>query len=345
MGQLGGRLGTGGPKDVVVIGGPTASGKSGVALAVAEEYGGTVINADSMQLYADLDVLTARPPADDLVRAPHRLYGILPASERGSAARWRELALAEIAVAHAAGRLPIVVGGTGLYLRSLMEGLSTVPSVPEDIRKAAHARLAEIGGVAFREELVARDPDSAKLNPGDTTRLTRAWEVLESTGLPLSHWQAEQAQGAPQGLRFTAVVLDPPRSDLYSNCDQRFGLMMEQGALEEVRQLTALQRERDLDPSLPVFKALGVPELRRHLQGDLSLDEAIELARQSTRRYAKRQVTWFRHQLAGRLPAFSPPGESHGSHTVADGGGAVVLYFSFAFPDAILGALKPALSR
>lgn len=333
----------------MVIGGPTASGKSGVALAVAEAFGGTVINADSMQMYADLDVLTARPPAADLARAPHRLYGVLPASERGSAAGWREMALAEIATAHAACRLPVVVGGTGLYIRSLMEGLSAVPAIPDDIRRAAHARLAELGGIAFRAALVERDPDSARLNPGDTTRLTRAWEVLEATGKPLTHWQTEQAHGAPAGLRFTAIVIDPPRDALYDACDRRFSIMMEQGALEEVRRLDALQRARNLDPDLPVFKALGVPELRRHLQGELPLDEAVGLARQSTRRYAKRQVTWFRHQLAGRLPAFSEapsllPGP-HGSHTASHGGGAVVLYFSFAFPDAILSALKPALSR
>ncbi|PWC31349.1 tRNA (adenosine(37)-N6)-dimethylallyltransferase MiaA [Azospirillum sp. TSO35-2] len=303
--------------DVVVIGGPTASGKSGLALAVAEAFGGTVINADSMQLYADLDVLTARPPAEDLARAPHRLYGVLPAAERGSAARWRDMALAEIAAATAAGRLPVVVGGTGLYLRALMQGLSEVPPVPDAVRAAAHARLAALGGDAFRAELVARDPASAKLNPGDTTRLTRAWEVLEATGQPLSHWQSRTAQGAPEGLRFHRLVLDPPRADLYALCDRRFDLMMGQGALEEVRRLDRLAREQALAADLPILKALGVPELRRHLHGAITLEDAVALAQQSTRRYAKRQVTWFRHQIVGKAADLlvSPTGQ-HSCHTI-----------------------------
>ena len=303
--------------DVVVIGGPTASGKSGLALDVAEGFGGTVINADSMQLYSDLDVLTARPPAEDLARAPHRLYGVLPAAERGSAARWRDMALAEIDAAKAEGRLPVVVGGTGLYLRALMQGLSEVPPIPDEVRAAAHARLASIGGEAFRSELVARDPASARLNAGDTTRLTRAWEVLEATGRPLSHWQSRTAQGAPEHLRFTVIVLDPPRADLYAQCDRRFHLMMGQGALEEVRRLDALARERDLAPDLPVLKALGVPELRRHLHGEIPLDEAVALAQQSTRRYAKRQGTWFRHQIVGKSSDMlvSRTGQ-HSCHTI-----------------------------
>ncbi|MBP2299581.1 tRNA (adenosine(37)-N6)-dimethylallyltransferase MiaA [Azospirillum picis] len=324
--------------DVVVIGGPTASGKSGLALAVAEAFGGTVINADSMQLYADLDVLTARPPAADLARAPHRLYGVLPAAERGSAARWRTMALEEIDVAAAAGRLPVVVGGTGLYLRALMQGLSEVPAIPDEVRAAAHARLAARGGEAFRAELVARDPASAKLNAGDTTRLTRAWEVLEATGHPLSHWQGLAAQGAPEGLRFTVLVLDPPRDELYALCDLRFGMMMEQGALEEVRHLDALARDRHLAPDLPVLKALGVPELRRHLQGAIALDEAVFLARQSTRRYAKRQVTWFRHQIIGKTGNLlvSHTGQ-HSCHTIDS-------ICSPAVRNAILGRLRTILN-
>ncbi len=298
--------------DVVVIGGPTASGKSGLALAAAEAFGGTVINADSMQLYAELDIVTARPSAGDCARAPHRLYGALHAAERGSAARWRDLALAEIAAAKAEGRLPIVVGGTGLYLRALMQGLSEVPPIPEAVRAAAHARLAALGGAAFHADLTARDPDSARLNPGDTTRLTRAWEVLEATGHPLSHWQSQAGQGVPEGMRFAVVVLDPPRADLYALCDRRFLIMMEQGALDEVRRFDDLAREQGFPADLPALKALGVPELRRHLHGEIGLEEAIALAQQSTRRYAKRQVTWFRHQLAERPPRTAP----HGCHTV-----------------------------
>ncbi|QCN93869.1 tRNA (adenosine(37)-N6)-dimethylallyltransferase MiaA [Azospirillum argentinense] len=317
-------------RHVVVIGGPTASGKSGMALDIALACNGMVINADSMQLYAELDVLTARPGAEDLAQAPHRLYGVLSAAERGSAARWRDMALAEIAAAHAAGRLPIVVGGTGLYLRTLMEGLSAVPAVPDEVRKAAHARLQELGGEAFRAELVSRDPASAKLNPGDTTRLTRAWEVLEATGHPLSHWQTQRAEGAPEGLAFAVLVIDPPRDALYANCDRRFRVMMGQGALEEVRRLDAL----GLDPDLPAMKALGVPELRDHLRGALTLDEAIALAQQSTRRYAKRQVTWFRHQLAARPPASA----LHGCHTINS-------LYTRPLSEAILTYLETTLRR
>ncbi|MCW2245030.1 tRNA dimethylallyltransferase [Azospirillum fermentarium] len=295
-------------RPVIVIGGPTASGKSAFAVDVAARFGGTVINGDSMQLYADLDVLTARPPAEDLARVPHRLYGVLPAAERGSAAKWRALALAEIAAAHAAGRLPVVVGGTGLYLRALMQGLCDVPDIPGAIRTAAHERLNALGGEAFRAELVARDPDSARLNPGDTTRLTRAWEVLEATGRPLSAWQRDAADGAPPGLAFLVVVIDPPRPALYAAGDGRFLSMVRRGALDEVRRLAAL----GLDPALPAMKALGVPELCAHLAGTLSLDDAIAKAQQATRHYAKRQVTWFRHQLAGRPPAAAV----HGCHTL-----------------------------
>ena len=299
-------------KPVVIIGGPTASGKSALAVDVALAFGGTVINADSMQLYRELDVLTARPGADDLARVPHRLYGVLPGAERGSAARWRTMALDEIAAADAEGRVPVVVGGTGLYLRALMEGLSAVPSVPDEVRRAAHERLKELGGEALRAELVARDPAMARLAPGDTARLTRAWEVLEATGRPLSEWQAESAEGPPPGLSFHIVVLEPPRADLYERCDRRFVTMLEQGALDEVRRLDAL----GLDPALPVMKALGVPELRAHLHGAMTLDEAVAKGQQSTRNYAKRQGTWFRHQLAARPLSSIAAGAAHGCHAV-----------------------------
>lgn len=309
---------------VIVIGGPTASGKSGLAADIAEAFGGTVINADSMQLYRELDVLTARPGAADLARAPHVLYGALPGSERGSAARWRALALAEIGAARAAGRLPIVVGGTGLYLRALMEGLCDVPTIPEEVRTAAHERHAALGGDAFRAELVARDPASERLNPGDTTRLVRAWEVLEATGRPLTDWQSAAPDGPPPGLRFRTYVIDPPRADLYALCDTRFTMMLARGALDEVRALDAL----NLDPALPVMKALGVPELRAHLRGELSLEAATARAQQSTRHYAKRQVTWFRHQLLDKAV--------HACH-------AVPTLYSAAHRDAILRPLETTL--
>lgn len=284
---------------VIVIGGPTAGGKSALALVLAEAFDGVVINADSMQVYAELDILTARPSPEDQIRAPHRLYGVLPATERCSAARWRALALAEIDAARTAGRLPVVVGGTGLYLRALLEGLAEVPTIPEDVRQAARTEHDRLGGPAFHAALAHRDPDSARLKPGDSQRLIRAWEVLTATGRPLSAWQrAAPASAPPPGLRFLPVAVLPPRPALYAACDGRFQSMVERGALAEARALDALGLAADR----PALKALGVPELCRHLHGDMALADAVALAQQSTRRYAKRQVTWFRHQFAARYP-------------------------------------------
>jgi len=282
---------------VVVIGGPTASGKSAVALAVAEEFGGTVINADSMQVYRELAILTARPGPSDLVRAPHRLYGILGAAERCSAARWRSLALAEIAASHRDRKLPVVVGGTGLYLRALLDGLSPIPEVPAAIRAAALARLAALGAPGFHAELAGRDPvTAARLQPGDRQRLVRAWEVLEATGRSLADWQREAPRpGADEpALAPLTIVLEPPRLALYAACDARLARMVADGALEEVAALGRL----GLDPALPAMKAVGVPELLAHLRGESELAPALAAAQQATRRYAKRQTTWFRHQLA-----------------------------------------------
>jgi tRNA dimethylallyltransferase len=280
---------------VVVVGGPTASGKSALALDLAEEFTGTVINADSMQVYSGLSVLTARPGEADTARAPHRLYGVLPPSERCSAARWQALALAEIDAARAAGHLPVVVGGTGLYLRALIEGLADIPPIPEPVRASARALQAETGSPGLHARLAERDPaTAARLKPGDTQRLIRAWEVLEGTGRSITDWQSDPAAGPLAGLRFIPSVVDPPRDVLYASCNGRFETMIAHGALDEVRELDTL----NLDPNLPALKALGVPELRAYLHGNLSLPEAIAAAQQATRRYAKRQVTWFRHQMA-----------------------------------------------
>lgn len=291
---------------VVVIGGPTASGKSALALAVAEEFGGTVINADSMQVYRELAVLTARPGPADLARAPHRLYGMLEVTERCSAARWRDLAMAEIAASHGAGRLPVVVGGTGLYLKALLEGLSPIPEIPPAIRAAALALVAERGAAALHAELGRRDPVmAARLQPTDRQRLVRAWEVLEATGRSLAAWQSEpppQEPGAP-ALAPIVFVLEPPRPALYAACDRRLAAMLAAGALDEVAALDRL----GLAPDLPALKAVGVPELLAHLRGELTLPDALVAAQQATRRYAKRQITWFRHQI-GAANRLSPAG-------------------------------------
>jgi tRNA dimethylallyltransferase len=277
---------------VVIVTGPTAGGKSGLALELAEAFDGVVINADSMQVYRELEILTARPGAEALARAPHRLYGTLSGRERCSAGRWRALALTEIAAAHTAGKPALVVGGTGLYLRALIEGLAEVPEVPAAIREAAEARHRELGGPGLHGELAARDPAmAARLKSSDRQRLIRAWEVLEATGRSLAAWQADSAP-RDAGYRFLRLVRLPPRDQLYAACDARFLDMIERGALREVGDLYEL----GLDPKLPVMRALGVRELGRHLDGAESLDEAISRAQQATRNYAKRQMTWLRTQ-------------------------------------------------
>jgi tRNA dimethylallyltransferase len=280
------------PQPVVIVAGPTASGKSALALAVAEALGGTIINADSMQIYRDLAVLTARPGAAELARAPHRLYGVIDAAEACSAGRWRDLALAEIAAARAAGRVPILTSGSGLYLRALLEGLAPVPPVPTAVREEARALHARLGGDAFRRALAARDPEAAqRLAAGDTQRLIRAYEVVTATGRTLGDWR--RGEGSAAGPPAAAVLLLPPRKALYAACDARFLQMMERGALDEVAALLA----RGLDPALPAMRALGVPELTALLAGRVSRETAVAAAQQATRRYAKRQYTWFRHQM------------------------------------------------
>ncbi|MFV3127747.1 tRNA (adenosine(37)-N6)-dimethylallyltransferase MiaA [Niveispirillum sp. KHB5.9] len=286
------------PRPVLVIGGPTASGKSGLALALAKRANGVVINADSMQVYADLHIVTARPSAADEAQALHTLYGVVPASTRMSAARWRELALAEIDAAHAAGRLPIVVGGTGLYLRSLMQGLSDIPEIPAGTRQAAMDLQAEIGSPALHARLAEIDPvTAARLHPTDSQRLIRAWEVIQATGRSISDWQSAPPTDAPTHLSFTTLVVEPPRPRLYAQCDRRFLLMLEQGAEQEVAALMA----QGLDPALPAMKALGVPEIASMLSGTLDRNAATEKAQQLTRNYAKRQLTWFRNQMPAAL--------------------------------------------
>jgi tRNA dimethylallyltransferase len=281
---------------VVIIAGPTASGKSALALELAAAHRGTIINADSQQIYRDLKILSARPDAAAMARAPHRLYGFLDAAERGSAALWRERALAEIAAARAEGRLPLLAGGTGLYLRVLERGLAPVPAIPAAARAEAAALYDKLGGAGFRERLAALDPDAAnRLPPADRQRLLRAWEVARGTGRPLGEWQRRAAGPAP--LRIATILLMPPREVLYAACDHRFDAMIAAGALDEAAALLA----RGLPADLPAMKAVGVPELMRHLRGEIPLDEAIAGAQRATRRYAKRQMTWFRHQIVADL--------------------------------------------
>ncbi|MGG5810356.1 tRNA (adenosine(37)-N6)-dimethylallyltransferase MiaA [Falsiroseomonas sp. CW058] len=293
--------GAGALPPALLVAGPTASGKSALALRLAERLGGTVINADSMQVYRELRILTARPPAEDLARAPHALYGVRPAAEAGTAAWWRGAALAEMAAARAAGRVPILCGGTGLYFAALTEGLSDIPPVPEAARAEARRLLAEEGAEALHARLGAIDPETAAaLRPGDSQRIARAFEVAAGTGRGLKAWQRGSGTG-PAPWRFAALLLDPPRPALREAIAARWDAMLAAGAVEEVRALGAL----GLDPALPAMRAHGVPELLAHLAGRMTLEAASERAILNTRRYTKRQATWFRHH------PLAPPAATH----------------------------------
>jgi tRNA dimethylallyltransferase len=275
-------------KHVLVVTGPTASGKSALALALAEKRGGTVINADAMQTYDAFPILTAQPSAEERARVPHRLYGALPLNETLSAARWRDLALAEIAE----NPMPILCGGSGLYLRTLMQGISAIPAIPAEARDQANAEWEAMGAEAFRARLAELDPAiTARLKPSDRQRHVRAWEVVQATGRPLSDWQ--RRQGEPPPFRFRTILLAPDRAWLRQRIETRFDVMLEQGVLAEVRTVF----DRGPDPKWPGLKAHGAPELVRHFRGELKLEEARQIAIDHTRQYAKRQMTWFRHQL------------------------------------------------
>lgn len=278
----------------VLIAGPTASGKSALALELALSVGGIVINADSMQVYRDLRVITARPTPDEEARVPHRLYGHVDAAVNFSAGAWVADAAKMLEEAQAEGRLPIFIGGTGLYFKALTAGLSVVPPIPAEIREGVRARLERNGVEALHAELARRDPRAAeRLNPRDRTRIARALEVVEATGRSLLDWHHEGERPLLPKDSFRAVFLAPERDELYARIDARFDAMLGAGALTEVERLAA----RHLDPLLPAMKAHGVPALIRHLRGELSLEEAATIGSADTRHYAKRQFTWFRHQL------------------------------------------------
>jgi len=280
-----------------LIAGPTASGKSALALALARKTGGVVINTDSMQVYRDLRVLTARPSTGEEATVPHRLYGHVDAGLNFSAGAWVADAARVLDEARAQNRLPIFVGGSGLYFKALTRGLSAVPPIPVEVREAVRTRLERDGVEALHAELSRRDADSAeRLKPRDRTRIARALEVIEATGRSLNDWHREGLPPLlPEGT-FRALFLEPDREALYARIDARFETMLANGALSEVERLAA----RQLDPLLPAMKAHGVPALIRHLRGEISREEASEIGRADTRHYAKRQFTWFRHQL----PAF-----------------------------------------
>lgn len=280
----------------ILIAGPTASGKSALAVALAERSGGLVVNVDSMQVYRDLRVLTARPTPEDEARAEHRLFGHVDGTVNHSAARHQADVAPLLAEARASGRPVILVGGTGLYFKALIEGLSEVPPVPDTVRETVRRAAEERDSADLHAELAARDPaTAATLRPSDRLRVLRAIEVLEATGRPLLHWRGERRPGPLHGLETLRVFLVPDRAALHGRIDARFRSMVGTGALDEVAAL----RDRRLDPALPVMRAHGVPALLACLEGRMSLDAAIARGQADTRAYAKRQVTWFRHQMPG----------------------------------------------
>jgi len=275
-----------------LIAGPTASGKSALALRLARGLGGEIVNADSMQVYADLRFLTARPSLEDEAVAPHHLFGVADAAEAWSVGHWLRAAREVLAGIAARGHAAIVVGGTGLYFRALTVGLADIPAVPPAARAASQTLFDHLGETAFRERLARIDPAAAaRIGPGDRQRLTRAHEVFEATGRPISDWRGSAEPALASGA-WRGLVIEPPRAALYARCDARLAAMIEAGALEEVARLTA----RGLDPAAPAMKALGVAPFAAHLRGEITLPAALETARGDTRRYAKRQLTWFRRQ-------------------------------------------------
>ena len=278
--------------DAVLIAGPTASGKSHHALALAQEIGGVVINADSMQVYREAPILTAQPSDADKARVPHLLYGHVSVQEVYSTGLWRDSAITAVKQARAMKRIPIFVGGTGLYFMALTDGLADVPPTPPEIRDAARALLDDIGVEALHARLTDRDPLTAsRLRPSDPQRVLRAFEVFEATGRPLAEWQGAPAEPVLKDQKIAAFVLNPPRAELRLRIAARFEAMVEQGGLEEARKLAGL------DPALPAAKLLGLRPLQALAAGTLTRDEALDSAVTATRQFAKRQMTWFRHRM------------------------------------------------
>jgi tRNA dimethylallyltransferase len=287
-------MGEEGRQAPVLIAGPTASGKSALALALAERLGGVIVNADAMQVYRDLRIITARPSPDEEARVSHRLYGHVDAADNYSVGRWLTDAQAALVAANREHWRPIFVGGTGLYFKALTHGLTAVPPIPGEVRAALRTRLQREGAEALHGELARRDPATGRqIRPADGVRIVRALEVLVATGRSLHDWHRDGMKPMVDPACAVKVFLDVPRDELYRRIDARFDAMLAAGALAEVQRLAA----RGLDPLLPAMKAHGVPWLRRHLAGEMSLAEAAAEGKRDTRHYAKRQATWFRHQL------------------------------------------------
>ena len=281
----------------LVVAGPTASGKSSLCLDIAQQVDGVIINADALQLYRDLDLLSARPDEAALAAAPHALYGVLDGATRCSVGLWLAHAKAAVNDARAAGKIPILVGGTGMYLNASLNGISSIPDVPDEVRREITQMHSALGGQRFHAELATIDPRLAeRLAPGDTQRLIRGMEVYTHTKTPLSWWQQQPLEGYINGTGYT-IALTPPRDAVYANIERRFDMMFDNGAVGEVEHLIA----RNLDPGLPVMKALGVSQIADFLSGALSKDDAIMKAKRDSRHYAKRQMTWIRNNFISKI--------------------------------------------
>ena len=289
----------------ILIAGPTASGKSSLALKIAHEIGGTIINADSQQVYRDWQILTARPSPEEEAEVPHRLYGHIALDQDYSVGHWLREVESLLSECEGRGSRPIITGGTGLYFKALTEGLAPIPTVPAEIRAAGEAELERMGLDGFVAAFEAKDPESAaKIDLANPRRVLRAWEVLTATGEGLAMWAARTPAPLVQLDACTAIALMPKRDWLYARCDARFDVMLAEGALQEVREVMAME----LPAAAPGLRALGAPELSAHLNGEMTLAAAVEKAKTETRRYAKRQLTWQRNQMAswGRLDPSAP---------------------------------------
>ena len=283
---------------ILIIAGPTASGKSARAIEVAEQKNGVIINCDSMQVYDGLHRLTAQPPEEDLEKAPHRLYSALHPNEPCSAGTWRQMVDPIIRDVLEQGKTPVIVGGSGLYIKALTEGLSPIPDVPDEIRRKAVALQKERGNPAFHAELEKRDPEmAARFHPYHTARLVRAWEVLEATGKSLAEWQKEDRLAPPDNWNLEIEIIIPERPVLHQRCNDRLLWMIDNGVLEEVEEFARRVESGEIRTGIPLLKALGYKQLLGYIRGELSKAEAISQAQAKTRQYAKQQVTWFRHQL------------------------------------------------
>ena len=285
-------------KTIHIIAGPTASGKSALAIQRAREMDGAIVNCDSRQIYNALPLLTAQPSAEDKSEAPHHLYGTVHPNETVSAGSWREMAMPLIQSLLVEGNTPIITGGNGLYIKTLIEGISPIPEVPAEIRLAAINMQEELGNPAFHAELQKRDPATAALyHPMHTARLIHAWEILEATGKPLAEWQALPKSAAPEDWLFDITIVMPDRAKLYTQCDARFIQMLDAGAMEELEAFDNKVDQGEISRDSVMIKTVGAGALRSLRAGQISREEAITLAQTETRQYAKRQMTWFRNQI------------------------------------------------